>query len=313
MHLRQTLDKAERIAFFGGAGVSTESGIPDFRSGDGVFQAMQAFGHSPEYLLSIDCLRQDFNFEPLPYWRSKDEPDRQGVAEIRHILGLYRLWDALLTRFPHLIIDNCASGGRRIDIETLRRSVPLWRNDGQCPANFPAELNQAQGINYAWWLPYSGTGTGRPWGDIYRTRSSYAPGLTTNFAFSERDAFGAEAGQLAWIAKFGAEYLRVRPYLTEDFYPLTSGVSGDDAWCAVQYHRSAQGDGILQAFRRALSPYTAARFALRGLQAEKMYCFEDADTGETVCLPGDALMREGLPVEILERRTARLFFYRPQE
>ena len=48
-------------------GVSTESGIPDFRSGDGVFQAMQAFGHSPEYLLSIDCLRQDFNFEPLPY------------------------------------------------------------------------------------------------------------------------------------------------------------------------------------------------------------------------------------------------------
>ena len=263
--------------------------------------------------LRIDCLRQDFNFEPLPYWRSKDEPDRQGVAEIRHILGLYRLWDALLARFPHLIIDNCASGGRRIDIETLRRSVPLWRNDGQCPANFPAELNQAQGIHYAWWLPYSGTGTGRPWGDIYRTRSSYAPGLTTNFAFSERDAFGAEAGQLAWIAKFGAEYLRVRPYLTEDFYPLTSGVSGDDAWCAVQYHRSAQGDGILQAFRRALSPYTAARFALRGLQAEKTYCFEDADTGETVCLPGDALMREGLPVEILERRTARLFFYRPQE
>lgn len=59
MHLRQTLDKAERIAFFGGAGVSTESGIPDFRSGDGVFQAMQAFGHSPEYLLSIDCLRQE--------------------------------------------------------------------------------------------------------------------------------------------------------------------------------------------------------------------------------------------------------------
>lgn len=84
-------------------------------------------------------------------------------------------------------------------------------------------------------------GHGPPWGDIYRTRSSYAPGLTTNFAFSERDAFGVETGQLAWIAKFGAEYLRVRPYLTEDFYPLTSGVSGDDAWCAVQYHRSAQG------------------------------------------------------------------------
>ncbi len=59
MTLRETLDRSSRIAFFGGAGVSTESGIPDFRSGDGVFRAMQAYGHSPEYLLSIDCLEED--------------------------------------------------------------------------------------------------------------------------------------------------------------------------------------------------------------------------------------------------------------
>lgn len=114
-------------------------------------------------------------------------------------------------------------------------------------------------------------------------------------------------------AKFGAEYLRVRPYLTEDFYPLTSGVSAMTLGAPCNTIAALARDGILQAFRRALSPYTAARFALRGLQAEKTYCFEDADTGETVCLSGDALMREGLPVEILERRTARLFFYRPQE
>lgn len=43
--------------------------------------------------------------------------------------GLYAFWDALLARHPGLIIDNCASGGRRIDLETVSRSIPLWRTD----------------------------------------------------------------------------------------------------------------------------------------------------------------------------------------
>jgi NAD-dependent deacetylase len=38
--------------FLGGAGTSTESGIPDFRSGDGVFAAMREYGYPPETLLS---------------------------------------------------------------------------------------------------------------------------------------------------------------------------------------------------------------------------------------------------------------------
>ena len=76
--------------------------------------------------IGIDCYRQDFNTDPLECWCQNDTEDRIGITEIKHINGLYRLWDALLDKFPHLLIDNCASGGRRIDIETLRRSIPLW-------------------------------------------------------------------------------------------------------------------------------------------------------------------------------------------
>jgi hypothetical protein len=39
------------------------------------------------------------------------------------------MWDELLSRHPHLAIDNCASGGRRIDLETVGRSTALWRTD----------------------------------------------------------------------------------------------------------------------------------------------------------------------------------------
>lgn len=50
--LKSLIQDANHIAFLGGAGVSTESGIPDFRSEQGVFRTMEQFGKSPETLLS---------------------------------------------------------------------------------------------------------------------------------------------------------------------------------------------------------------------------------------------------------------------
>lgn len=52
------INESNKIVFFGGAGVSTESGIPDFRSKDGLYNQpdVRFEKYSPEYLLSRDCL-----------------------------------------------------------------------------------------------------------------------------------------------------------------------------------------------------------------------------------------------------------------
>lgn len=50
--LREIIDNSENIVFFGGAGVSTESNIPDFRSESGLYNAQQKYGRSPEEMLS---------------------------------------------------------------------------------------------------------------------------------------------------------------------------------------------------------------------------------------------------------------------
>ncbi len=50
--LKEQIAASESIVFFGGAGVSTESGIPDFRSENGIFAAIEKFGERPEVLLS---------------------------------------------------------------------------------------------------------------------------------------------------------------------------------------------------------------------------------------------------------------------
>ncbi len=55
--LQKIIDDSERIVFFGGAGVSTESGIPDFRSADGIYH--QKYRYSPEEIVSHSFFVRD--------------------------------------------------------------------------------------------------------------------------------------------------------------------------------------------------------------------------------------------------------------
>ena len=54
-----------------------------------------------------------------------------------------------------MLIDSCASGGRRNDLETMRRAVPLWRSDYA----FEPIGHQCMTYGISLWLPYHGTGT----------------------------------------------------------------------------------------------------------------------------------------------------------
>ena len=68
MTLQQIIDDSENIVFFGGAGVSTESGIPDFRSVDGLYN--QKYDYPPEEILShtFFCNHTDYFYN---FYRDK--------------------------------------------------------------------------------------------------------------------------------------------------------------------------------------------------------------------------------------------------
>ena len=57
--LREMVNNSDNIVFFGGAGVSTESGIPDFRSVDGLYN--QKYDYPPETILSHTFYRKIFS------------------------------------------------------------------------------------------------------------------------------------------------------------------------------------------------------------------------------------------------------------
>lgn len=259
--------------------------------------------------LGLDCYRQDYCWDdPVEYWRLNDEPGRKGMNEIKHIMGLYEFWDTLLTRFPHLLIDNCASGGRRIDIEMAKRSIPLFRSDYQCVWDYDPESSQNHNSGISWFLPYSGTSAGGNCGigDIYRYRSAYSAALTSNFW--GYPYWNIEDKEVEWVKKANEEYKRARPYFSCDYYPLLAPVSDNSNWCAWQYDRPEQSDGIVLAFRRPDSPFETSSFALSHVKSGMMYRFEDADTGEITEISSDTLLKNGLTINLPEKRSSKLLY-----
>jgi alpha-galactosidase len=246
----------------------------------------------------IDLYRQDFNMDPLPFWRAADAPDRQGITEIRHVEGYLAYWDELRRRHPDLLIDSCASGGRRNDLETMRRSLPLWRTDWRCePIG-----TQACGYGIALWIPLSGTGAEQV--DPYVFRSNMAP--FTNCLLDVRDP------NLDYdlLRRLVDQWRRVADCYLGDFYPLTAHSVAPDAWMAWQFDRPETGQGMVQAFRRPESVYEVARPQLRGLAAGALYEVMDLDTKQVRRCSGAELMEGGLAIAIGERPGSALMTYR---
>ena len=259
--------------------------------------------------LDIQCYRQDFNMDPLEFWRAADEEDRCGLTEIKHVNGLYRLWDALLDRFPQLYIDNCASGGRRNDIEMLSRGIPLWRSDYQCSYNSDPEIAQVHGTGVSTLFPYSGTGINGPMEDTYEIRSCYGSALSSHNWWWREDAVVTDVPGLHNVRKLLQEYKEIRPLFSCDFYPLTEISGSKRVWCVWQYDDPATDTGVVMAFRRTESNVSQMTLQMGGLK-EGEYIFINTDTGEEKVYNSQRLTGLGLPITLLEKRSSVVWKYR---
>lgn len=259
--------------------------------------------------LDIKCFRMDFNMEPLQSWRITDEMYRGGMNEIKYVMNLYKLWDDLRAKYPRLIIDNCASGGRRIDIESLKRTVPVWKTDAYCEPTRDPDVVQTQIFGFNRFVPYSGGVCKKP-GDTYATRSAYAPAYVGSWWWTDRPTPTEE--QFDHMVKMCGEYRALQPYFSCDFYPLENpGWSPDHGgWAAYRYDRPDLCDGIVMAFRRSGSNCETSRYKLVNLESEKTYSVTDIDTKEEKRYKGKDLINDGLTVTIGERYQSKIFIYK---
>jgi alpha-galactosidase len=270
----------------------------------------------------IDIYRQDFNMDPLYYWQSVDKPGRTGLTENLHVQGYLKFWDDLKARHPGLIIDTCASGGRRNDLEAISRALPFLRSD------YVFEPTGLQGQTYglSFWYPYTGTGLA----DIVSLRGSaifpntpYLPPpgesdkIWTDYLFrsamcshfaSGIDSMNSEV-DFARLRVLFKQWRELAPNYYGDYYPLTPYTLENSDWMAWQFDRPELGKGMVQVFRRQDSPFVAAVFPLRGLDLAASYTIRNVDTEGSQTLSGAELLQNGLPVKIETKPGAVIYTY----
>jgi alpha-galactosidase len=246
----------------------------------------------------VDVYRQDFNIDPLGFWRGADTEDRQGISEIAHVDGYLKFWRELLRRHPKLWIDSCASGGRRNDLETMRLSVPLLRSDYFSEP----ESQQCQTYGLSLWLPYYGSGLGTS--GTYWFRSCIFPASRVGWDTRKTDL------DYPLLKRMLAEYRKVQPYLLGDYYPLTPYSLDKHDWIAWQFDDPELGGGMVQAFRRDACEDDSLTLQLGGLDADSTYAVENLDTDKTEKRTGRELTEQGLRVTITNRPGSALLAYR---
>lgn len=254
----------------------------------------------------VDLYRQDFNFDPLDYWHAQDATegsDRQGITEIHYVSGYLAFWDELRRRHPNMLIDSCASGGRRNDIETLRRSVPLLQSDYR----FEPVSQQCHNYGISLWMPYHGTGTDQtePNAYVFRSHGCSAMGYGWDLHKSAQGDVG-----FAQLRRLVDQWRAIADYYLGDYYPLTPYSLENDVWMAWQYDCPEIGEGFVQAFRRAECVYESARFKLRGLTPDARYAVTNVDTDETIHLSGRELLDKGVLIALTDQPGSAIMTYK---
>ena len=257
----------------------------------------------------IDLYRQDFNMDPLGTWRANDAPDRQGITENKHVMGYLAYWDELRRRHPDLLIDSCASGGRRNDLETLRRAVPMWRSDNA----YNQINNQSMTCGISLWIPFQGTGSvmarnapyyggGFTEVDPYCFWSDTGPSLVSTIDMRVKEI------NYDLLRKLVAQWRQMSPNYYGDFYPLTPWTLDANAWIAWQFDRPEQHKGVVQVFRRDKAPTGETRIKLRGLDADEIYAVQNLDKAAPAKVSGRELMETGLLVTLPPRAAAVIVY-----
>ena len=251
----------------------------------------------------IDIYRQDFNFVPDRYFEENDTEDRIGATENLHMQALLRLYDELRLRNPGLIIDNCAAGGTRNEMDMMRRSVPMQYTDMHIGVSARRIFHNYEMFK---WIPYfrahakendSRFPNNRNT-DEYSYLCAMTPALTVCHDYYEGEAPFKTARKMLPVWRKAAEY-----ELNSDYYELSDEKSG---WYAVQFHNESDGSGFIQVVRtenaeeprKTVFPY---------IVPDSKYVFRNPLTNEIK--RGDSLGLTGGFTFYMSKKKGEIWFY----
>ncbi len=194
----------------------------------------------------IDIYRQDFNFTPDRYFEENEGENRVGAMENLHMQALLRLYDELRRRNPGLVIDNCAAGGTRNEMDMMRRSVPMQYTDMHIDDPQKRIFHYYEMFS---WIPYfraharqyDGKTENKRNTDEFTYLCAMTPAITVCHDYFEGETPYKTAKKMLPVWRKAAEY-----ELKSDFYRLADRESG---WYAVQFHDNKSKSGFIEVIR----------------------------------------------------------------
>ncbi len=242
----------------------------------------------------IALYRQDYGVNPADIFKHPlANPDgHAGYIENRYAQGYYALWDKLIERYPGMMIDSCAAGGGRNDIDSMRRAVPLHKTDLDYSRQ---DDKQSMHMSLFAWLPYFGALLAGPdrCAEVtpYMMQSTYAPWVALSVDV-RNPAFDWDT-----LRRYAERWQDINTYYTADYYPLTPWSHGDTNWRGWEFFDPRSDSGFIQLFRPAHAPDATYTVHLKGLNPSATYELWNRETDDRTILSG-ATLTAGLPVSL---------------
>ncbi len=260
---------------------------------EGIWEQMEAVLKSA----NIEYVKWDMNRPLCDLGSAALPPQRQGELLHRYMLGVYELQERLVTRFPDILLENCASGGGRYDAGMLYYSPQIWCSD-DTDAIERLAIQEGTAMLY----PLSTMGahvSDCPNHTIGRTAPFETRGyvaLAGTFGY-ELDVTRIPETDREQIPGRIALYHKYSDLVREgDYYRISSAAQscGCDCWQVVSKDKKESMVTVIQVL---CAPGNRTRILyLKGLDPEKRYRIE----GEDTIIKGDSLMYAGLPVPAMK-------------
>ena len=259
----------------------------------------------------ISIYREDFNIERtaknyLTY--NNTHRDRQGILENKCVQGHYEFWKYLNELDNIELIDSCASGGHRLDLESIRLSVALHPTDYVYK---DMAAKQVASYNIASWIPFAGANTSSDSLRVipYSVRSAFRQALILQY--DPRNLSASEYDKLKGLVD---EWKTISKYFYKDIYQLTKETYSANEWYSYSYIDSDDQSGFALVFCRDGANAKNERYIkLKGLNPQDTYKITFADSKKSYTKKGVELMNLGVWIEISENSSEVVYINRTTE
>ncbi len=232
----------------------------------------------------IDYIKWDCNRHITEAASAALPPERQGEFFHRYVLGVYDLMDRITTAFPHILLENCSSGGGRFDPGMLYYSPQIWASDNTDPIE---RLSIQFGASLCYPVSAMGAHVSASPRTGLKTKGAVAMCGTFGYELDPRKMTEEEKDQVRGQA---ADYHRYYDLIRKgDFYRLVSPAE-NSFHCEWEFVSEDQSEVLFTSVIMRQPEHNFYIQRLRGLDPDRYY--RDEDTGEVYS--GALLMNAGI-------------------